>query len=120
MLLPIIQLNLVSVLRTSINLLSKSKSTNYVTWIAKLPKLFLSVKVPKTNHRGSACSTTLATQFNIHNMKDQNKENNINKKISQYFIPSNKNSNKIIPIHTINIEKLNSIYLISMQDTKKQ
>ena len=59
-------------------------------------------------------------KFNIHNMKDQNKENNINKKISQYFIPSNKNSNKIIPIHTINIEKLNSIYLISMQDTKKQ
>ena len=120
MLLPVIQLNLVSVLRTSIKVLSKSKSTNYVTWIAKLPKLFLSVKVPKTNHRGSACSTTLATQFNIHNMKDQNKENNINKKISQYFIPSNRNSNKMTPIHTINIEKLDNIYLISMQNTKKQ
>ena len=34
---------LVSVLRTSINVLSKSKSRNYVTWIANLTKLFLSV-----------------------------------------------------------------------------
>ena len=34
---------LVSVLRTSINVLSKSKSKNYVTWIANLTKLFLSV-----------------------------------------------------------------------------
>ena len=34
---------LVSVLRTSINMLSKSKSRNYVTWIANLTKLFLSV-----------------------------------------------------------------------------
>ena len=36
---------LVSVLRTSINVLSKSKSRNYVTWIANLTELFLSVKV---------------------------------------------------------------------------
>ena len=36
---------LVSVLRTSINVLSKSKSKNYVTWIANLTKLFLSVMV---------------------------------------------------------------------------
>ena len=34
---------LVSVLRTSIYVLSKSKSRNYVTWIANLTKLFLSV-----------------------------------------------------------------------------
>ena len=34
---------LVSVLRTSINVLSKSKSKNYITWIANLTKLFLSV-----------------------------------------------------------------------------
>ena len=34
---------LVSVLRTSINVLSKSKSKNYVTWIANLTKLFLSL-----------------------------------------------------------------------------
>ena len=34
---------LVSVLRTSINVLSKSKSKNYVTWIANLTKLFQSV-----------------------------------------------------------------------------
>ena len=34
---------LVSVLRTSINVLSKSKSRNYVTWIANVTKLFLSV-----------------------------------------------------------------------------
>ena len=34
---------LVLVLRTSINVLSKSKSRNYVTWIANLTKLFLSV-----------------------------------------------------------------------------
>ena len=34
---------LVSVPRTSINVLSKSKSRNYVTWIANLTKLFLSV-----------------------------------------------------------------------------
>ena len=34
---------LVSVPRTSINVLSKSKSKNYVTWIANLTKLFLSV-----------------------------------------------------------------------------
>ena len=34
---------LVSVLRTSINVLSKSKSRNYVTWIANLTRLFLSV-----------------------------------------------------------------------------
>ena len=34
---------LVSVLRTSINVLSKCKSRNYVTWIANLTKLFLSV-----------------------------------------------------------------------------
>ena len=34
---------LVSVLRTSINVLSKSKSKGYVTWIADLTKLFLSV-----------------------------------------------------------------------------
>ena len=34
---------LVSVLRTSISVLSKSKSRNYVTWIANLTKLFLSV-----------------------------------------------------------------------------
>ena len=34
---------LVSVLRTSINVLSESKSRNYVTWIANLTKLFLSV-----------------------------------------------------------------------------
>ena len=33
----------VSVLRTSINVLSKSKSKNYVTWIANLTKSFLSV-----------------------------------------------------------------------------
>ena len=39
---------LVSVLRTSINVLSKSKSRNYVTWIANLTKLFLSVW-PKTS-----------------------------------------------------------------------
>ena len=36
---------LVSVLRTSINVLSKSKSKNYVTWIANVTKLFLSVKM---------------------------------------------------------------------------
>ena len=36
--------DLISVLRTSINVLSKSKSRNYVTWIANLTKLFLSVK----------------------------------------------------------------------------
>ena len=36
---------LVLVLRTSINVLSKSKSKNYVTWIANLTKLFLSVYV---------------------------------------------------------------------------
>ena len=36
---------LVSVLRTSINVLSKSKYKNYVTWIANLTKLFLSVYV---------------------------------------------------------------------------
>ena len=78
-------------------------------------------KVPKTDHRGSACSTTLGTQFYIYNMKYQNKENNINKNISQYFIPSNnRNSNKMTPIHTINIEKLDNIYLISMQSTKNQ
>ena len=35
---------LVSVLRTSINVLSNSKSRNYVTWIANLTKLFLSVQ----------------------------------------------------------------------------
>ena len=35
---------LVSVLRTSINVLSKCKSRNYVTWIANLTKLFLSVR----------------------------------------------------------------------------
>ena len=35
---------LVSVLRTSINVLSKSKARNYVTWISNLTKLFLSVK----------------------------------------------------------------------------
>ena len=34
---------LVSVLRTSINVISKSKPKNYVTWIANLTKLFLSV-----------------------------------------------------------------------------
>ena len=34
---------LLSVLRTSINVLSKSKSRNYVTWIANLTKSFLSV-----------------------------------------------------------------------------
>ena len=34
---------LVSVLRTSINVLSKSKSRNYIKWIANLTKLFLSV-----------------------------------------------------------------------------
>ena len=34
---------LVSELRTSINVLLKSKSKNYVTWIANLTKLFLSV-----------------------------------------------------------------------------
>ena len=34
---------LVSVPRTRINVLSKSKSKNYVTWIANLTKLFLSV-----------------------------------------------------------------------------
>jgi len=34
---------LVAVLRTSINVLSKSKSRNYVTWIVNLTKLFLSV-----------------------------------------------------------------------------
>ena len=34
---------MVSVLRTSINVLSKSKSRNYVTWIPNLTKLFLSV-----------------------------------------------------------------------------
>ena len=34
---------LVSVLRTSIYVLPKSKSRNYVTWIANLTKLFLSV-----------------------------------------------------------------------------
>ena len=39
----LISLVLVSVLRTSINVLSKSKSRNYVTWIANLTKLFLSV-----------------------------------------------------------------------------
>ena len=38
---------LVSVLRTSINVLSKSKSKNYVTWIANLTKLFLSVQCTK-------------------------------------------------------------------------
>ena len=35
---------LVSLLRTSINVLSKSKSRNCVTWIANLTKLFLSVR----------------------------------------------------------------------------
>ena len=35
---------LVSVLRTSINMLSKRKSRIYVTWIANSTKLFLSVK----------------------------------------------------------------------------
>ena len=39
----LISLVLVSVLRTSIDVLSKSKSKNYVTWIANLTKLFLSV-----------------------------------------------------------------------------
>ena len=34
---------LVSVLRTSTYVLSKSKSKNYVTWIANLTRLFLSV-----------------------------------------------------------------------------
>ena len=38
---------LVSVLRTSINVLSKCKSRNYVTWIANLTKLFLSVQVKR-------------------------------------------------------------------------
>ena len=38
---------LLSVLRTSINVLSKSKSRNYVTWIANLIKLFLSVQFHK-------------------------------------------------------------------------
>ena len=38
---------LVSVLRTSINVLWKSKSKNYVTWIANLIKLFLSVQFHK-------------------------------------------------------------------------
>ena len=33
----------VSVLQTSINVLSKSKSRNYITWIANLTKLFTSV-----------------------------------------------------------------------------
>ena len=37
---------LVSVLRTSINVLSKSKSKNFGTWIANLTKLFLSVDTP--------------------------------------------------------------------------
>ena len=78
-------------------------------------------KVTKTDHRGSACSTTLETQFYIYNMKYQNKENNINKNISQYFIPSNnRNSSKLTPTHTINIGKLERIYLISMQSTRYQ
>ena len=32
-----------------------------------------------TDHRGSACSTTLDIQFYSYNTKYQNKENNINK-----------------------------------------
>ena len=42
----------VSVLRTSINVPSKSKSRNYVTWIANLTKLFLSVYVWLVFKRG--------------------------------------------------------------------
>ena len=40
---------LVSVLRTSNNVLSKSKSRNYVTWIANLTKLFLSVYLSRNS-----------------------------------------------------------------------
>jgi hypothetical protein len=43
---------LVSVLRTSINVLSKSKSKNYDTWIANLTKLFLSVHISHTFQNG--------------------------------------------------------------------
>ena len=56
-------------------------------------------KVTKTDHRGSACSTTLDTQFYIYNMKYQNKENNIYKNISQYFIPSNNKNSSITNTH---------------------
>ena len=70
---------LVSVLRTSINVLSKSKSKNYVTWIANLTKLFLSVHCcrfyqaflrPKTNNQPTkkflsfAVSEDQVKQFN--------------------------------------------------------
>ena len=42
---------LVSVLRTSTNVLSKSKSKNYVTWIANLTKLFLSVMIVDASYQ---------------------------------------------------------------------
>ena len=50
---------LVSVLRTSTNVLSKSKSKNYVTWIPNLTKLFLSVRHHTTSRkRGIASRST--------------------------------------------------------------
>ena len=61
---------LVSVLRTSINVLSKSKSRNYVTWIPNLTKLFLSVKM-QTNSMVIPClptalQSTLSLCFSLH------------------------------------------------------
>ena len=56
---------LVSVLRTSINVLSKSKSKNYVTWIANLTKLFLSVQLYATSLQ-KAKNAWISFKFQLH------------------------------------------------------
>ena len=78
-------------------------------------------KVPKTDHRGSACSTTLNIQSYIYNITYQNKENNINNDISHYFIPSNNINLHINYTHLYyRYTKPNKIYLISMKTTKNK
>ena len=57
---------LVSVLRTSINVLSKSKSRNYVTWIANLTKLFLPVTSTGLHGRLKSYNIGLFTVCFIH------------------------------------------------------
>ena len=52
---------LLSVLRTSIDVLSKSKSRNYVTWIANLTKLFLSVYTIKSSAILATAAAVAAT-----------------------------------------------------------
>ena len=67
----------------------------------------------------------LTTQFDIYKMKYQNKENNIYKNISQYFIPSNNKNSSITNTHPYykyrktgtNISNFNAKYKISIVDT---